>query len=58
MNLLIDTHIFLWYIVDDHRLKQDKKDVIDNEINNRFISIASIWEITIKIALKKLPNKH
>ncbi|MEO8146440.1 MAG: type II toxin-antitoxin system VapC family toxin [Bacteroidia bacterium] len=58
MNLLLDTHIFLWYIEDDSRLQSEKKDLIDAPISNRFISIASLWEIAIKIALKKLPTKY
>ena len=51
MNLLPDTHIALWAIVDDPRLPAVARDLIAAEKNTVWISAASIWEIAIKHAL-------
>lgn len=58
MNLLLDTHIFLWLSGDDNRLDLKTKIIIEDIGNKKFISIASLWEITIKISLKKLNTKY
>jgi PIN domain nuclease of toxin-antitoxin system len=57
MQYLLDTHTFLWFLEDDPQLPEKvKKEIID--INNRcYISIASLWEIAIKIKLGKLRIK-
>ena len=54
MNLLLDTHIFLWFVNDDPRLSNRLKDLIENENNFSYLSIASIWEMSIKYNLGKL----
>ena len=54
MNILLDTNILIWFINGDTRLSSISKELIRNTKNNCFISIASIWEIAIKISLKKL----
>jgi len=54
MNYLIDTHILLWYIVGDRRVKSDTQAKIENKSNTIYISNASLWEITIKISIGKL----
>ena len=54
MNLLLDTHIFLWFVNDDPRLSDHLKDLIENENNFSYLSIASIWEMSIKYNLGKL----
>ena len=54
MNLLLDTHTFLWFINDDPRLNDRFKDLIENENNISYLSIASLWEISIKYNLGKL----
>jgi PIN domain nuclease of toxin-antitoxin system len=54
MNLLLDTHILLWYLQDNNRLSQKYIDAIENTTNRKFVSIASLWEISIKISLGKL----
>lgn len=54
MNLLLDTHIFLWFITGDKQIPQDIIELIGDIKNKRWISIASIWEIVIKLSLKKL----
>src|SRR5689334_1971651 len=55
MRLLLDTHIFLWYIGADHRLSATHRAAIQDVSNEVFLSVASIWEATIKFQLGKLP---
>ncbi len=42
MKFLIDTHAFIWFINDSPELSQTAKDLIENDENNIFISIASL----------------
>ncbi len=51
MNLLLDTHVALWAIVDSPRLKAEARVQIASPQNNVWISAASIWEIAIKHSL-------
>lgn len=48
MKLLLDTHIMLWAMTDDERLSDKARELIDNEENEVFFSIISLWEIQIK----------
>ncbi|UVT15871.1 MAG: type II toxin-antitoxin system VapC family toxin [Nitrospira sp.] len=53
MNLLLDTHIFLWFVILSPRLSK----AVYHQIENTpvvYISAASLWEVVIKIQLKKL----
>ena len=54
MNLLIDTHILLWWLGDAEHLKQEVRKAIREPSNRVFVSAASIWEIAIKSASGKL----
>jgi PIN domain nuclease of toxin-antitoxin system len=54
MDLLLDTHTFLWFVNDDANLSPAAKVLIEDPQNNPILSIASIWEMSIKISLKKL----
>ncbi|MBN1426221.1 type II toxin-antitoxin system VapC family toxin [Candidatus Fermentibacteria bacterium] len=54
MNLLLDTHILLWWLADSPELDQAPKEAIGDRENVVFISAASLWEIMIKKALGKL----
>ena len=54
MNLLIDTHVLLWYLIDDSQLSVSSIRKIENPSNNIYASIASLWEIAIKINIGKL----
>lgn len=53
MRLLLDTHIFLWAIKNDRRLSKTIRSRILNA-SDVYISSASIWEVVIKVKLKKL----
>ncbi len=54
MKLLLDTHIILWWMADDPRLKKDVRDLISSPENVVFVSAVTIWEIEIKKRLGKL----
>jgi PIN domain nuclease of toxin-antitoxin system len=55
MSLLLDTHIFLWFISGDNRLPAFFRDAIRDPANDVFLSVASVWETIIKHQLGKLP---
>jgi PIN domain nuclease of toxin-antitoxin system len=57
MKVLIDTHIFIWFINGDKQLPKKTREIIADTDNKCFISIASIWEIAIKFSLGKLKLK-
>jgi len=53
MDLLLDTHALVWFLNGDEKLSFTVKESIENPNNTKFVSIASIWEIAIKISLDK-----
>lgn len=55
MKLLLDTHVFLWYIAADSRLPATFRDALQDTTNEVFLSVASVWEATVKHGLGKLP---
>ncbi len=55
MKYLIDTHVFIWFVENSANLLQSVKDLIEDENSDIFISIASLWEISIKTSIGKLP---
>jgi PIN domain nuclease of toxin-antitoxin system len=57
MQYLIDTHTFIWFVNGDDSLSAKSKKIIANTDNKCYLSIASVWEIAIKISLKKLSLK-
>jgi len=54
MNLLLDTHVLLWWLDDNPGLSRRARTVIADGNNLVFVSAAVIWEIQIKHALGKL----
>jgi PIN domain nuclease of toxin-antitoxin system len=54
MKLLLDTHVFLWFISGDERLPEDKREYIRDPENDIYLSVVSIWEAIIKYQLGKL----
>ncbi len=58
MEILLDTHIFLWYINGDKQLSGKYCDLIRDYKNNVYISPVSIWECIIKQELGKLTLKE
>jgi PIN domain nuclease of toxin-antitoxin system len=55
MRLLLDTHVFLWYITADARLPTAFRVAVQDPANEVFLSVASVWEAVIKYGLGKLP---
>ncbi|MEG4149107.1 type II toxin-antitoxin system VapC family toxin [Microcoleus sp. Pol12B5] len=54
MNILLDTHTFLWYLEDSKQLSSQAAEIIEDRSNTLCLSIASLWEISIKLGLGKL----
>jgi PIN domain nuclease of toxin-antitoxin system len=57
MRFLLDTHIFLFFINGDHSISKKVVDIINSPNTEKYISIISIWEITIKLNIGKLKLK-
>lgn len=51
MRMLLDTHAFLWYVLDDRQLSANARAAIEEDEAVVLISPASFWEIAIKISL-------
>jgi PIN domain nuclease of toxin-antitoxin system len=54
VKLLLDTHTFLWHAGGDTRLSPAATTLLVDQANDLFLSVASVWEIAIKVGLKKL----
>ena len=55
MKLLLDTHIFLWYISGDPQLSEEWQALLRDPDNQVYLSVVSVWEASIKYRLGKLP---
>jgi PIN domain nuclease of toxin-antitoxin system len=58
MNLLLDTHAFLWYISSDPKLPRYAFDAIRDKSNQVYLSVVSVWEALVKNQTGKLPCRH
>jgi PIN domain nuclease of toxin-antitoxin system len=54
MRILLDTHAFLYFISGSAELSPVARASIENPSHQRFLSIASLWEIAIKVSIQKL----
>jgi PIN domain nuclease of toxin-antitoxin system len=54
VRFLLDTHTFLWWITDDPQLSEAAREIIQNSDNELFLSVASAWEMAIKVRLGRL----
>ncbi len=54
MNLLLDTHTFLWIVGDQHYLSPAAREACQDRRNGLSLSLASVWEMQIKAQLGKL----
>lgn len=54
MKYLIDTHTLLWIVTNDPKLSAKAKDLYLDSENEIFISLASIWELSIKSSIGKI----
>ncbi len=57
MNLLLDTHTLIWLLEGDDNLSTVAREQIENSDNTNFVSVATFWEIAIKVSLNKLDMK-
>jgi PIN domain nuclease of toxin-antitoxin system len=55
MKLLLDTHVFLWYIAADPKLPVRFRQAVQDPTNDVHLSVASVWEAVVKFAIGKLP---
>lgn len=54
MNLLLDTHSFIWFVEDNPSLSLSACALIEEPTNAIFLSVGSVWEMAIKVSLGKL----
>jgi PIN domain nuclease of toxin-antitoxin system len=54
MRLLLDTHAFLWFVIGDSALSNKSRALIEDESNDKFFSVASLWEVAIKVSIGRL----
>jgi PIN domain nuclease of toxin-antitoxin system len=54
VRVLLDTHALLWFLEDNPRLSNAAKHMLEDATTDAYISVASLWEIAIKIGLHKL----
>ncbi len=54
MNVLLDTHTFLWFIDGDARLSPRARELIEDQANIKLVSIASLWEMGLKMSIGRL----
>ena len=54
MDNLLDTHTLIWFINGDDAVSAKARQQIEDNIDSNYVSIASLWEMAIKIRLEKL----
>ena len=54
MRLLLDTHTFLWFIMGSPNLSANARALIEDAANGKFLSVAGLWEVAIKLSTGKL----
>jgi PIN domain nuclease of toxin-antitoxin system len=54
MQLLLDTHSFIWWSINSEKLSLTGQDLLFDRNNRLFLSVASVWEMQIKLQLGKL----
>jgi PIN domain nuclease of toxin-antitoxin system len=54
VRLLLDTHTFLWFVSDSAKLSATALELIEDGSHEKLISIASLWEMAIKVSIGKL----
>jgi PIN domain nuclease of toxin-antitoxin system len=54
MKYLLDTHTFLWYFEDSEKLSETTASIIEDTSVQKYVSIASLWEFSVKYSMGKL----
>lgn len=57
MKLLLDTHAFIWLDTQPEKLSKTAMEICQDTDNQLYLSMASIWEMQIKVQLGKLKLK-
>ena len=57
MNYLLDTHVLIWFLNGDKSLSPKARKAIESDNATNFVSIASLWEISIKLSLDRISIK-
>jgi PIN domain nuclease of toxin-antitoxin system len=55
VRLLLDTQCWLWWFAQPEKLNEPVIETIANEANEVWFSVASVWEMGIKVSIGKLP---
>jgi PIN domain nuclease of toxin-antitoxin system len=53
MKILLDTHALWWFLAGDEKMSQRAINTISDEKNTKFVSIASLWEVALKLCSNK-----
>ncbi len=54
MKLLIDSHVWIWWMADLEALSKETRNILEDPRNEIFVSTASSWEIAIKYSIGKI----
>lgn len=54
MRVLVDTHVFLWWVEGDRTLSAKARAALSDQDNECLLSLVSVWELAIKAGLGKL----
>jgi PIN domain nuclease of toxin-antitoxin system len=54
MRVLVDTHTFLWALLEDKKLSQTARQILTSDSHELVFSLVSLWEVSIKIKTGKL----
>lgn len=54
MRLLLDTHTFLWFVMGNALLNTQGRRLIEDADNTKYLSMASLWEMAIKVSTGKM----
>ncbi len=54
MHALIDTHALIWFADGSNRLPANARQIVEDMTNVIYVSVASVWEMSIKEGLNKL----
>jgi len=58
MGYILDTNALIFYLYNPEQLSKAAVDIVHNEDNKIYVSIASLWEIAIKTSIGKLEIKN
>lgn len=54
MKLLLDTHTFIWWVIEPTKISAQALGLLQDQSNDLFLSVVSVWEMQIKLQIGKL----